>query len=54
MTPNRQCLKVLQALPVDAQFCQQYGMQVFGYQGEETPQYQQVCTAFTSVIRPVV
>ena len=54
MTPNRHCLKALQAFPVDAQFCQQYGTQVFGYQGEATPQYKQVCTEFTSIIDDII
>lgn len=54
MIPHRHCLKVLQAFPVDAQFCQQYGSQVFGYQGEATPEYQQVCTSLTSVIDDII
>jgi len=54
MILNRQCLKVLQAFPVDAQLCQQYGAQVFNYQGEDTPEYQKICGEFTSVIDDII
>jgi len=54
MIVNRHCLKVLQALPVDAQLCQQYGSQVFSYQGGVTPDYQQLCLEFTLVIDDII
>ncbi len=54
MTPNRAGLKDLANLSIDSQFCQQYGTQVFSYQGEVTPQYQQLCANFVSLINDVL
>lgn len=53
ITPNRQGLKDLSIFNIDAQFCQQYGTQVFNYSGEITPQYQQLCTNLSSVLSDV-
>lgn len=49
LTPNRQGLKDLADFNIDAQFCQQYGAQVFNYSGEVTPQYQQLCANFSNL-----
>lgn len=50
ITPNREGLKDLADFNIDAQFCQQYGTQVFNYSGEATPQYQQMCANLSSVL----
>ena len=54
ITPNRQGLKDLADFNIDAQFANQYGTQVFNYQGEITPQYQQLCAAFSEVLDDLV
>lgn len=53
ITPNRQGLKDLATFNIDAQFCQQYGTQVFNYSGDITPQYQQLCTNLSSVLNDI-
>ena len=53
ITPNRQGLKDLSTFNIDAQFCQQYGTQVFNYSGEITPQYQQLCANLSSVLNDI-
>lgn len=53
ITPNRQGLKDLSTFNIDAQFCQQYGTQVFNYSGEVTPQYQQLCTNLLAVLTDI-
>lgn len=53
ITPNRQGLKDLSTFTIDAQFCQQYGTQVFNYSGEVTPQYQQLCANLSSVLSDI-
>ena len=50
ITPNRRALKDLSMFNIDAQFCQQYGTQVFNYSGEVTPQYQEMCTILTDTL----
>ncbi len=54
ITPNRQGLKDLADFNIDAQFCQQYGTQVFNYSGDVTPQFQQLCTNFGTVIDDII
>lgn len=54
ITPNRQGLKDLADFNIDAQFCQQYGTQVFNYSGEVSPQFQQLCTNFSAVIDDII
>lgn len=53
ITPNRQGLKDLSTFNIDAQFCQQYGTQIFNYSGEVTPQYQQLCADLSSVLNDI-
>lgn len=50
ISADRESLKHLSSFNVDAQFFQQYGTQLFGYQGEKTPQYQQLCAGFKSIL----
>ena len=54
ITPNRQGLKDLADFNIDAQFCQQYGTQVFNYSGEPTQQYQQLCATLSSVLSDIL
>ena len=54
MTPNRQGLKDLADVNIDVHFCQQYGTQVFNYQGDVTPQYQQLCEDFAAVVDDII
>lgn len=54
ITSNRQGLKDLADFNIDSQFCQQYGTQVFNYSGDVTPQFQQLCTNFSTVIDDIV
>ena len=51
---DRGGLKDVSALLIDAQFCQQYGTQLFSYQGEKTEQYQQLCLSFTAILDDVL
>lgn len=53
ITPNREGLKDLADFNIDAQFCQQYGTQVFNYSGEATPRYQQMCANLTAVLNDI-
>ena len=50
ITPSRRTLKDLAMFNIDAQFCQQYGTQVFNYSGDETPQYQAICANLSSAL----
>lgn len=50
ISPNRQGLKDIGIFNIDAQFCQQYGNQVFNYNGDATTAYQQLCTDLSSII----
>ena len=52
--PNRQSLKDLANLNIDAQFCQQYGVSVFNYQGDFNPHYAQICGNLESVLDDLV
>lgn len=54
ITPNRQALKALATFNIDAQFCQQYGTQAFNYNGEVTPQYQQLCADLSSILSDLI
>ena len=50
ITPNREALKHLANLCIDAQFCQQYGAQAFHYSGEATPAHQHLRATLSVVI----
>ena len=54
ISPNRQSLKDLANFNIDAQFCQQYGVSVFNYQGDSNPQYAQICGNLESVLDDLV
>ena len=54
LTPNRQCLKDLANFNIDAQFCQQYGTNVFNYQGDLNPHYAQICGNLEVVLDDLV
>ena len=54
ITPNRQGLKDLADLSIDVQFCQQYGSQVFNYNGESTPEYEQLVQACKIVLEDLL
>ena len=54
ITANRNGLKDLADLTIDAQFCQQYGTQLFSYQGDNTSQYQQLCETFTKMLDDIL
>ncbi len=54
ISPNRQSLKDLANLNIDAQFCQQYGVSVFNYQGDFNPHYAQICGNLESVLDDLV
>lgn len=43
ITPNRKALKLVADLSIDSNFVQQYGNQVFSYNGDETPEYKTLC-----------
>jgi len=44
ITPDRQGLKLLAELSIDNQYSQQYGMQIFNYNGEATDDYKNLCS----------
>lgn len=50
LTPNRTGLKSVADFNVDASFVQLYGTQVFGYQGENTQEYEDLCTQLANVV----
>jgi hypothetical protein len=51
MSTNREGLKLLSSLNIDAQYCQQIGSQVFYYTGAVTDsEYLSMCTDFTDVL----
>jgi hypothetical protein len=54
ITANRNGLKDLADLTIDAQFCQQYGMSVFNYQGDLNPHYAQICGNLEIVLDDLV
>jgi len=55
ITSNREGLKSLANFNIDAQFCQQYGSQVFNYQGDSTEkQYQQTCLNLDYIIDDLI
>lgn len=54
IVPNRQGLKELAEFNIDAQFCQQYGTQLFNYQGEVTEQYQAMCNNLLAVLDDIM
>ena len=53
ITPNREGLKDLANFNVDSQFTQQYGTQVFNYNGPVTPAYEQLCLNLNLVLNDV-
>jgi len=50
LTPNRTGLKSVADFNVDASFVQLYGTQVFGYQGENTQEYEDLCNQLANVV----
>jgi len=54
ITANRNGLKDLADLTIDAQFCQQYGTQLFSYQGDNTAQYQQLCATLAKMLDDIL
>jgi len=54
ITPNRQGLKDLADLSIDVQFCQQYGSQIFNYNGESTPEYEQLVESFKVLLEDLL
>lgn len=44
ITPDRQGLKLLAELNIDNQYSQQYGVQIFNYNGEATDDYKNLCS----------
>ncbi len=47
---NRGVLKSLADFSINEEFCQKFGGKVFGYSGEPTPTYQQLCENFSLLI----
>ena len=47
---NREALKTLADFSITEEFCQKFGGKVFGYSGEATPAYQQLCGVFSLLI----
>jgi hypothetical protein len=47
---NREALKTLADFSINEEFCQKFGGKVFGYSGEPTLAYQQLCGAFSLLI----
>lgn len=43
INPNREGLKALSDFSIDSQFVNRIGNQVFNYQGEATPEFQNTC-----------
>lgn len=43
INPNREGLKALSDFSIDSQFVSRIGNQVFNYQGEATPEFQNAC-----------
>ena len=54
ITANRNGLKDLADLTIDAQFCQQYGTQLFSYQGDNNSQYQQLCATLAKMLDDIL
>lgn len=54
VTPHYEALKALASLSVGEEFCQKIGGKVFGYSGETTPVYQQLCVNFALLIEDMV
>lgn len=47
---NREALKTLAVFSINEEFCQKFGGKIFGYSGEPTPAYQQLCGNFSLLI----
>ena len=47
---NRGALKSLADFSINEELCQKFGGKVFGYSGEPTPTYQQLCENFSLLI----
>lgn len=48
--PNREAFIILAGLSINEEFCQKFGRKVFGYSGESTLAYQQLCGNFSLLI----
>ena len=47
---NREALKSLAGFSINEEFCQKFGGKVFGYSGDPTPAYQQLCGNFSLLL----
>ena len=47
---NREALRTLAVFSINEEFCQNFGGKIFGYSGEATPAYQQLCGNFSLLI----
>ena len=50
ITPNREGLKALSDFSIDSQFVSRIGNQVFNYQGEVTPEFQNACAELLKIV----
>ena len=51
LIPHRQGLKDLADFTIDSQFVQRYASAVFNAQGEQNPDYEQVCAELSAVVK---
>lgn len=49
INPNREGLKALSDFSIDSQFVSRIGNQVFNYQGEVTPDFQNACAELLKI-----
>lgn len=49
INPNREGLKALSDFSIDSQFVSRIGNQVFNYQGEVTPEFQNACAELLKI-----
>lgn len=49
VNPNREGLKALSDFSIDSQFVSRIGNQVFNYQGEITPEFQNACVELLKI-----
>jgi len=50
INPNREGLKALSNFSIDSQFVSRIGNQVFNYQGEVTPEFQNACAELLKIV----
>jgi hypothetical protein len=50
INPNREGLKALSDFSIDSQFISRIGNQVFNYQGESTPEFQNACAELLKIV----